>query len=107
LENHRAGNVAREQIRRELDALEMDTESGAEGADEKRLGEARHTLEKDVAIGEEGDEQPFDGGVLTDDGFTNFSAEFLGPSGTVEHVRNRGSEFWERRVKKERGGRKQ
>jgi hypothetical protein len=68
-----------------LDALEVDAEGGAEGADEEGFREAGHALEEDMAVGEEGDEEALDGGVLTDDGFADFSAEFLGPSGTVEH----------------------
>ena len=85
LKDHGARDVAREEVGGELDAFEVDAESGAEGADEERLREAGHAFEEDVAVGEEGDEQPLDSGVLTDDGFANFSAEFLGPSGTVEH----------------------
>jgi hypothetical protein len=40
-----------------------------------------------VAVGEERDQQAFDDGFLADDGLGDFGAEFLGPSGTVEHER--------------------
>jgi hypothetical protein len=95
-ENHRADDIAREQIGRELHALKLDAEGRTEGFDEQRLGEAGHAFKQDVAVGEERNEQAFDDGILADDGFGDFSAEFLGPSGTVEHER------WGR-LKKEKG----
>ena len=77
LDNHCADDVAREQIGRERDALELDAEGGAERLDEERLGEAGHALEEDVAVGEEGDEQALDGGILADDGLADFVAQFF------------------------------
>ena len=84
-EDHRAHDVAGEEVGRELDALELDAEGGAKGFDKERLGEAGHALEQHVAIGQQGDQQAFDDGILADDGLPDFSAEFLGPRGTVDH----------------------
>jgi len=81
-EHHGADDVAGQQVGRELDALELDAEGGAEGFDEQGLGEAGHAFEEDVAVGEEGDEQALNDGVLADDGFADFFTQFLGPSGT-------------------------
>jgi hypothetical protein len=77
LKNHGANDIAGEQVGRELDALELNAESGAEGFDEKSFCEPGHALEENVAIGEQGDEESFDGGVLTDHGFANFCAKFI------------------------------
>ncbi len=77
LEDHRADDIAGEKVGGELDALELDAEGDAEGLDEERLGEAGHALEEDVAVGEEGDEQVLDGGILADDGLADFVAKFL------------------------------
>ena len=82
----RADDIAGEQVGRELDALELDADGGAEGADEERLGEAGHALEQHMAVGQQGDEHALDDGILANDGLPDFSAEFLGPSGTVDHV---------------------
>jgi hypothetical protein len=60
-----------------LNAFELNAEGGAEGFDEEGLGETRHAFQKNVAVGEEGDEQTFDDGVLADDGLADFVAEFL------------------------------
>jgi hypothetical protein len=38
-----------------------------------------------VTVGEEGYEETLNHGVLADDGFADFVAEFLGPSGTGNH----------------------
>jgi len=84
-EDHGADDIAGEEVGGELDAFELDAEGGAEGFDEEGFGETRHALEEDVAVGEEGDEQALDDGILADDGFADFVAEFLGPSGTGDH----------------------
>ena len=84
-EDHRADHVARQEVGGELDALELDAEGGAEGLDKQRLGEAGHALEEDVAVGQEGDKQALDDGVLADDGLADFVAQFLGPGGTGDH----------------------
>jgi hypothetical protein len=38
-----------------------------------------------MAVGEEGDKQALDGGILADDGLAYFFAKFLGPDGTGDH----------------------
>ena len=73
-EDHRAHDVARQQVGRELDALELDAEGGAQGLDEERLREAGHALKEDVAVGQEGDQHAFDDGILADDGAADFIA---------------------------------
>ncbi len=83
--HHRADDIAGQQVGRELDALELHAEGGAEGFDEQRLGETGHALEEHMAVGEEGDEQALDGRILADDGLADFFAQFLGPDGTGDH----------------------
>ena len=70
-----------------MDALELNAQGGAERLDEEGLGEAGHALEQHMAVGEEGDEQALDDGILADDSLADFCAEFLGPSGAVNHGR--------------------
>jgi len=77
LEDHGADDVARQQVGGELDALELDPEGSAEGLDEEGLSQAGHALEEDMAVGEEGNEQALDGGILADDGLADFFAEFI------------------------------
>ncbi len=62
-----AGDVGRHQVRRELDALEVEVEDVGERLDEQRLGEARHAGDEAVAAGEERDEHLLDDLVLPDD----------------------------------------
>ena len=53
LEDHGADDIAGQKIRGELDALELQAESGAEALDQECLGQTRHAFEKNVAIGQE------------------------------------------------------
>jgi len=49
------------------------------------FAETRHTLEEDVAVGEQRDHQALDDVLVAEDSFGNFSAEFLRPNGTGDH----------------------
>ena len=62
-----AGQVAGQQIRRELDALEGPAHRGGEGAQQHRLACARNVLKQDVAGAEEADENFFDDLPFPDD----------------------------------------
>jgi len=53
VEDHRAGDVGRHEVRRELDALERHVEDLADGADHEGLGQAGDADEEAVAAGEE------------------------------------------------------
>ena len=92
LKDHRADNVARQQVGRELDAIAMHAECGAERLDEKGLGETGHALEEDVTVGEERDQESFDDNVIAEHGFGDFGAELLRPDRTCDHRRNRAEE---------------
>jgi hypothetical protein len=65
--DHRADEVGGQQIRRELDALEVGVDDRGHRVDRERLGEARHALEQHVAAGEQADEDALDHVVLADD----------------------------------------
>ena len=52
-----AGDVARQQVRRELDALVLAAEDAGERLGERRLGDAGDAFDQDVPGGEQGDEQ--------------------------------------------------
>jgi len=48
----RAGDIGRQQIGRELDALERRVERLRQGLDQQRLGEPRHAFDQAVAAGQ-------------------------------------------------------
>ena len=72
--NQRADQVSRQQIGRELDALESGLDARAQRLDGERLGEAGHAFEQDVAVGEQADEQPVHEILLADDDATQFGS---------------------------------
>ena len=53
-----ADDVGRQQVGRELDALELRRRGVGERLDQQRLGQARHALEQHVPVGEQADQQP-------------------------------------------------
>ena len=62
-----ADEVARHEVRGELDAPELRVERVGEGPDRQGLGEARHALEEQVPAGQECDEHALEHRVLADD----------------------------------------
>jgi hypothetical protein len=61
-----AGDVAGQQVRRELDAVEVALERIAKGFDRAGLGEPGRALDEQVAVGEQRDEQALDEVRLAD-----------------------------------------
>jgi hypothetical protein len=61
------GHVRREEVGRELDALERPLERLGDGAGEHRLPDAGHVFEENVSASEQGGEDVFDLGVVADD----------------------------------------
>ena len=57
IENLRAGDISRQHVRCELDAGEGAVEGVGKGADGEGLGEPRHALEQNVAVGQERKQQ--------------------------------------------------
>lgn len=64
VENFAAKNVGREQVHRELNAVEGEVDRLGKDRDKQRLGQARHALQKEVAASEKCDEQSFDDFIL-------------------------------------------
>ena len=62
----RADDVRRHQVRRELNAGELQVHRFGKGAHEHGLAEAGHAFEQHVAAGEERDEHAFDDVLLAD-----------------------------------------
>ncbi len=60
-------DVGWDQVRRELDAIEGAPEDPRQGREQQGLAEAGRSLEKDVSLGQHGDEEPIDDPVLADD----------------------------------------
>ena len=71
----RADEVRGQQVRRELDAAEGRLERGGQRLDRERLGETRHALQQDVAVGEQADQKAVEHVALADDDFFEFRAE--------------------------------
>ena len=65
--DHRSDDVGRKQVGGELYAVVVSVDQLCQRLDGKRLGEARHTLEKDVAIAQQADEQGVNKMFLTYD----------------------------------------
>ncbi len=67
VEDREAGDVGREQVRRELDPTERASDALAERLGQHRLADARHVLDEDVALAQERDERHPHLDVLADD----------------------------------------
>ena len=78
--------VARHEVRGELDPPERGVEDVGEGLDREGLGEARDALEEEVAAGEEGDEHPLEHRVLADDHPADLVQDGLGGPPRVDRV---------------------
>ncbi len=66
-EHARPDEVARDEVGRELHALERAAEHGGRGLDRERLREAGHALDQEVATGEQANEHPLEHLLLTGD----------------------------------------
>ncbi len=62
-----AGDVARHQVRGELDAAEIELHRVGDGADQQRLGEPRHAHEQGVPARQHRQQHLFDHLLLADD----------------------------------------
>ena len=65
--DRQAGDVGRQQVRRELDAPERAAEAAGDRLGEHRLAGARHVLDQEVAAAQQRDEREADLVVLADD----------------------------------------
>src|SRR6185503_18846104 len=90
IENGRADDVARHQVRRELDATESHRKRRREALHEQRLADARHTFEKAVPPAEERGEGEAYGRLLSDDDATDRLAHRAMAACDVRDVRRRG-----------------
>ena len=70
-----AGDVSRQQVRRELDAPERERQRSRDRLDRQGLGEPRHALDENVAIGQESDEETIDQPRLADDDLPHLVSE--------------------------------
>ena len=66
-EDPRPDEVARDEVGRELDALEAAAQDGRCRLDRQRLRQARHALDQQVAAGEQADEHPLEHRLLAGD----------------------------------------
>ena len=67
VEDPRPDDVGRNEIRGELDALELAADRLGEGLHRHRLGQPGHPLDKEVAAGEQCHDHALEQGVLADD----------------------------------------
>src|SRR5262249_10998418 len=72
IQDLRARDVRRHQIRSELDALEFEIENVGQRLDQQRLREPRDARDEYVAAGEQRDQHLLDDVVLADDDFAQF-----------------------------------
>ena len=66
-----SGHVGRQQIRRELEPLVLRTENAGESLGQRGLGDAGHAFEKDVAAGQQGDQELMRHALHADDDLTD------------------------------------
>jgi hypothetical protein len=85
-----AGHVARQQVRRELDAVEVAHHGAGKFLDCARLGETGCALDEQVTAAQERHHQPFEQHLLTDDALAQPSCDvadlLLRPAGDSVHV---------------------
>ena len=79
----RADQVGRDEVGRELDALELAADRLGQRLDRHRLGKARDALDEDVAAGEQRDDQPLQQVVLADDDLLDLVEQALHRGGAV------------------------
>ena len=70
-----ADQVGRHEVRRELDALELELQGVCKRADEQCFAQARHALEQDVPAGDQRGERFLDDAGEADDHFADFAAK--------------------------------
>jgi hypothetical protein len=73
--DHRADQVGRQQVRRELNPLEAGRQGFGQGLDGRRLGQTRHALQEDMPVGQQAHQQAGDHFLLADDGLAKFRAQ--------------------------------
>jgi hypothetical protein len=69
------GQIRRQEIGGELDAVEIAFEPGGKLLDRRGLGQPGGALDQQMAVGEQGDEQPIDQAALTQDGLADLSSQ--------------------------------
>ncbi len=67
--NLAAGDIGRQQVRRELDAVKVALEMVGQGLDGCGLGQPGGAFHQQVPIGQQGDQQPIHQRFLTDNPF--------------------------------------
>ena len=79
----RADEVGRDEVRRELDPLELAADPVRERLDGHRLGQPGHALDEDVTARQQRDDQPLEQVVLTDDDLLDLVEQALHRGGPV------------------------
>ena len=84
--NHRADQVGRQQVGRELDAVELGGQRLGQRLDGRGLGQPRHAFQEHVPVGQQPDQQPGDHLLLADDGFAQFGLQAVHRLGLLGHA---------------------
>src|SRR5690606_16360145 len=71
-------DVARQQVRRELDTAELEPRGGSEALGEESLGSAGRPFEQHMALGEKRSQEVIDSFLLTDDRLADLRADRVG-----------------------------
>ena len=77
--NQRADEVGRQQIGRELQTLEIRSESRRQRLDGERLGQTGHAFEQNVAVGEQAEQEPLDQILLANDDVSDLFSQRRNP----------------------------
>jgi hypothetical protein len=75
--------VGGDEVRRELDPLELAADRGREGLDRHCLGQAGDALDQDVAASQQRDDEPLEEVVWPTTFFTSYSTRSIGSVGSA------------------------
>ena len=83
--NHRADDVGGQHVGRELQPLKLHLRGRRERFERERLRQAGHAFQKDVAVGDEADEQAVHEMFLANEDAADFLAQRRDPRGILAH----------------------
>ncbi len=92
--NQGPDDVGRQQIGRELNALEVGMDAGSQRLDRGRLGQPGHALQKHVAVGEKADKQAFHEVLLAHHRFAHLTHDVGDPCASLGHLASEYIEFF-------------
>ena len=76
IEDQRPGDIGRQKVRRELDAMKRRVDSAGQRLDEQRLGKSGNALEQHMPADQQRDDEPVDDRLLPDHRTAHLGSQF-------------------------------